>query len=317
VASEVAPKQERLEKMNEELSNANIELSEKQRQLSEVMEEVANLQKKCDDTLNEKNRLTIEVQRCSARLIRAEKLKHSLKDEKINWTETVAKLRVDVKYLAGDIFLGAAVISYLGPFSGEFRDELKEMWRQRVLDREIPSTGESWDFVKTMGDPALIREWRIGGLPSDDFSAESGLIATKGERWPLMIDPQGQAGNWIKHYEGRKLQVTSVKSLRLMSVVEKAVGAGVPLLVEDFGETVEPVLDNLLYKRYYKSGGKKVIMIGDREIEYGAAERGGGGLGVVANTVRAQVRGRVQDVHDHQPEQPQVQPRRVHQNHGS
>ena len=273
VASEVAPKQERLEKMNDELSRANIELSEKQRELSEVMEEVAGLQRKCDDTLNEKNRLTIEVQRCSARLIRAEKLKHSLKDEKVRWTETVALLKHEVKHLVGDVFLGAAVISYLGPFSGEYRDELKSLWCERVKDREIPGTGDDWDVVKSLGDPVVIRDWRIGGLPSDDFSAESGIIATSGERWPLMIDPQHQAGNWIKHYEGRKLQVASVKSLKMMVIVEKAVAGGVPLLIEDFGETVEPVLDNLLYKRFYKSGGVKVIMISDKEVEYGEGFR--------------------------------------------
>jgi dynein heavy chain len=237
------------------------------------MEEVAGLQKKCDDTLNEKNRLAIEVQRCSARLIRAEKLKHSLKDEKVRWTDTVALLKKQVKSLVGDVFLSAAVISYLGPFSGQYRDELKKMWRTRALDREIPGAGEDWDFVKAAGDPVKLRDWRIGGLPSDDFSAESGIIATKGERWPLMIDPQNQAGNWVKNYEGRKLQVVSVNSLRLMNTVEKAVSAGAPLLIEDFGETVEPVLDNILYKRFYMSGGSKVILVGDKVCEYGEGFR--------------------------------------------
>ena len=46
-----------------------------------------------------------------------------------------------------------------------------------------------------------VREWNIRGLPSDSFSTENGVLVTRGTRWPLMIDPQGQAIKWIKNME--------------------------------------------------------------------------------------------------------------------
>eukprot|EP00497_Spongosphaera_streptacantha_P001118 TRINITY_DN1749_c0_g1_i1.p1 TRINITY_DN1749_c0_g1~~TRINITY_DN1749_c0_g1_i1.p1 ORF type:complete len:68 (-),score=9.04 TRINITY_DN1749_c0_g1_i1:169-372(-) len=49
-----------------------------------------------------------------------------------------------------------------------------------------------------LGDPVEMREWQIFGLPSDDHSMENGMCVTKGRRWPLMIDPQGQANRFIK-----------------------------------------------------------------------------------------------------------------------
>lgn len=159
VAGEVAPKQARLEKMNVDLADANKELAQKQQELSDVMEEVASLQKKCDETLNEKNRLSIEVERCRQRLLRAEKLKHSLKDERIRWIDTVAELKGVIKNLVGDMFLGAATISYLGPFVTEYRAKLQDQWETEIEDRFVPVT-DFYNFVNSLGDPAEVREWR-------------------------------------------------------------------------------------------------------------------------------------------------------------
>lgn len=45
----------------------------------------------------------------------------------------------------------------------------------------------------TLGDPVLVRQWNIDGLPTDGFSVDNGIIVFNARRWPLMIDPQGQA----------------------------------------------------------------------------------------------------------------------------
>lgn len=49
---------------------------------------------------------------------------------------------------------------------------------------------EKYDIIKTLGEPMLIREWIIKGLPSDPVSQENSIYTTKGYRWPLLIDPQ-------------------------------------------------------------------------------------------------------------------------------
>ena len=33
------------------------------------------------------------------------------------------------------------------------------------------------------------------------FSLDNAIIVTNSHRWPLMIDPQGQANKWIKNME--------------------------------------------------------------------------------------------------------------------
>ena len=59
-----------------------------------------------------------------------------------------------------------------------------------------------------LGDPVRIRAWLIAGLPNDSFSIENGIVVASARRWPLMIDPQGQANKWVKALEkNNNLQV--------------------------------------------------------------------------------------------------------------
>lgn len=55
----------------------------------------------------------------------------------------------------------------------------------------VTSSGET--STGTLGDPVLVRQWNIDGLPTDGFSVDNGIIVFNARRWPLMIDPQGQA----------------------------------------------------------------------------------------------------------------------------
>ena len=48
-----------------------------------------------------------------------------------------------------------------------------------------------------------VREWHIWGLPVDECSVDSAVLATRSRRWPLMIDPQGQAAGWVRAMESR------------------------------------------------------------------------------------------------------------------
>ena len=46
------------------------------------------------------------------------------------------------------------------------------------------------------------------------FSLDNAIIVTNSHRWPLMIDPQGQANKWIKNMEKpNSLQVRTFKRL--------------------------------------------------------------------------------------------------------
>jgi hypothetical protein len=69
-------------------------------------------------------RLESEVEICSAKLERAEKLITGLGGEKTRWIEVAAQLGVKYTNLTGDMLISAGVISYLGAFTMAYRDQV-------------------------------------------------------------------------------------------------------------------------------------------------------------------------------------------------
>ena len=92
-------------------------------------------------------------------------------------------------YFTGNVFLAASSLSYLGPFTGKYRDELIKQWIYHCRKREI-KIEQNYSLVNTLGDQIKIRDWNMNGLPSDTVSIDNAILASKTTRWPLMIDPQ-------------------------------------------------------------------------------------------------------------------------------
>lgn len=72
----------------------------------------------------EKDRLDADIKTTEERLIRAEELTVGLAEEQERWKETVITLNEEIKLLIGNVFIAGATIAYLGPFTGQFRQEL-------------------------------------------------------------------------------------------------------------------------------------------------------------------------------------------------
>ena len=59
---------------------------------------------------------------------RANILTQELKNERFRWAEQIGDINNLINKILGDCYFAAACINYYGPFSGEFRKRLSELW---------------------------------------------------------------------------------------------------------------------------------------------------------------------------------------------
>lgn len=188
--------------------------------------------------------------------------------EYTRWSQIAEALGKRYFVLTGDVIISAGIVAYLGVFTAQFRQNQIENWVKVCTGMNIVCTSD-FQLSQIMGDPVLIRSWNINGLPTDLFSIDNGIIVHQTRRWPLMIDPQGQANKWIKNLEkSANLHIIRLEMADYMRTLENAIQFGQPVLLENVGEELDAALEPLLQKQIFKSGTVVCIRLGDATIEY-------------------------------------------------
>lgn len=176
VAKTIAPKKEKLAQAEAELAEVQAALGKKQAALDQVLARVAELQALLAATEQKKADLEAKEAQCKVQLQRAEQLIGGLGGEKVRWAESADRLSQALSDLVGNIMVAAGFISYLGPFTAEFRADLVDEWIARCRDLGIPASS-AFQLQGVLGDPVQIRNWQIAGLPADEFSTDNGTGA--------------------------------------------------------------------------------------------------------------------------------------------
>ncbi|XP_052058680.1 dynein axonemal heavy chain 3-like isoform X1 [Mytilus californianus] len=264
----VAPKKRSLESAEAVLATQMAKLEEKRAELKAVTDELNELEDNLASNQNEKENLEANIELTKVKIDRAEKLISGLGGEKERWTKNVEDLTETYDNIVGDVLLSASIVAYLGPFILDYRQECLKEWYRMCKERNIP-VSENFSLQANLGNPVKIRDWQIAGLPVDNYSLENALVVMNANRWPLMIDPQGQANKWIKNMEKlNKLEVIKLSDPNYSRQLENCVQFGNPCLLENVGEELDPILDPVLLKQTFKQNNMDYIRVGDNIIEY-------------------------------------------------
>ncbi|XP_060619679.2 dynein axonemal heavy chain 6 isoform X2 [Anolis sagrei] len=264
----VEPKRQKLNAAQAELDATLATLRDKRKKLKQVEEQIQELQDQYEKSVDEKESLARTMALTQARLTRAGRLTAALGDEQVRWEESILNFEAEIPNIIGNVFIASACVAYYGAFTAHYRQLLIDCWIKQCQDLEIPISSE-FSLINILGDPYEIRQWNTDGLPRDYVSTENGILVTRGRRWPLMIDPQDQANRWIRNKETRNgLKIIKLTDTGFLRTLENSIRLGLPVLLEELKETLEPALEPILLKQTFISGGRLLIRLGDSDIDY-------------------------------------------------
>ncbi|XP_077418138.1 dynein axonemal heavy chain 10-like isoform X2 [Vanacampus margaritifer] len=269
VAREIKPKRDKVARLERNFFQSKKELELIQSELSDIQRELKALGDKYQTAIAEKQKLQEEAELMERRLIAADKLISGLSSENVRWTQDLEGLKQRRVRLLGDCLLSAAFLSYEGAFSWDFRNEMVyQTWVDNVTEKGIPLS-QPFKVDNLLTDEVEISRWGSEGLPPDELSVQNGILTTRGSRFPMCIDPQQQALNWIKKKEAsNNLKISSFNDPDFLKHLEMAIKYGFPFLFQDVDEYIDPVIDNVLEKNLKGAEGRQVVMLGDKEVDY-------------------------------------------------
>jgi len=266
---DVEPKRIALAEANERKAEAEERFNKIQEKLQNLRDNMKELTDRYEAATSDKQRCQEEADQTAATIALANRLVSGLASENVRWAESVKMFQKNEKMLPGDVLLITAFISYFGYFTKNYRREMLEdhiIPFIKNLKTPIPIT-EDLDPIRMLTDDATVAGWNNQGLPADRMSMENATILTTCDRWPLMVDPQLQGIKWIKKkFEGDNFHIVRLGNKGYLDTIERAVSNGDTVLIENLGETTDPVLDPLLGRNTIKKG--RFIQIGDKEVDY-------------------------------------------------
>ncbi|XP_017768545.1 PREDICTED: dynein heavy chain 1, axonemal-like [Nicrophorus vespilloides] len=268
VNMQVAPKKAALAQANTELALTEAALAGAKAKMKAVMDGLELLQEKLAARIAYKEEQESNINMCQERMNRAIRLITGLADEKIRWIDTIKNINLNMVNVTGDILICSGTVAYLTPFTDKYRRRLLAKWMRELRLYNVPHS-PTCDPVLILGEPVLIRQWQIEGLPRDSLSTENAVLVSRSKRWPLFIDPQGQANKWIKNMgKTRGIAICKLADKDLIRTLELSIRFGKPVLIENVGVELDPALDPVLLRLIFKQGNTNMLKIGDSIVPY-------------------------------------------------
>lgn len=247
------------------------ELVRKQEELQRLRDELGA---RIDQYKSEYSMLIAEVERIKAetttvqtKVDRSMALLTNLGSERGRWEADSASFQTQINTIVGDCLLSAAFLAYIGYFNQTYRQMLVESWQDRLHEMKVP-TKKNINLIEYLSTPSERLDWQAKHLPVDELATENAIMIQRFNRYPLVIDPSGQAVTFLmKAYADRKILRTSFLDDAFLKHLESALRFGNALLVEDV-ENLDPILNSVLNREISKTGGRVMITLGDKEIDY-------------------------------------------------
>ncbi|KAJ3856829.1 dynein heavy chain protein 1 [Lentinula lateritia] len=265
---------DRVEPLRNEVLSLEQQAETTKKQASAIINMIAELEGKIGRykeeyalLISETQAIKSEMERVQSKVDRSMKLLESLSSERGRWEAGSRTFDDEMSTIVGDVLLSAAFLAYGGFFDQHYREVMWQEWSSHLSEANIKFKPELslTEYLSTADDRL---NWQSKSLPSDNLTTENAIMLKRFNRYPLIIDPTGQATTFLMNeYKDRKITITSFLDEAFLKVLESALRFGNPLLIQDV-ERLDPILNAVLNKEIRRTGGRVLIRLGSQDIDF-------------------------------------------------
>lgn len=267
ILDKVGPLRDEVQALEEHAASTEAQASTIFTMIRELEDRISQLKEEYALLISETQAIKGEMERVHTKVERSMKLLASLESERDRWEIGSARFEEQMGTLAGNVLLSAAFLTYAGCYDQNYREHLWQWWSDH-----LEATGISYkpdlsliEYLSTAEDRL---QWQSEALPSDHLSIENAIMLRRFNRYPLVVDPTGQAVNFLTtHYRGRKIATTSFLDEAFLKNLESALRFGTALLIQDV-ERLDPILNPILNRELRRTGGRVLVRLGSQDIDF-------------------------------------------------
>ncbi|KAF9056435.1 dynein heavy chain protein 1 [Panaeolus papilionaceus] len=265
---------DKVEPLRNEVQSLEKQAETTKKQAAAMVQMIAQLEAKIEKykeeyalLISQTQAIKSEMERVLSKVDRSMKLLESLSSERGRWEDGSRTFEAEMSTIVGDVLLSAAFLAYGGFFDQHYREVMWQEWSHHLTEANIKFKPELafTEYLSTADDRL---DWQSKSLPSDNLTTENAIMLKRFNRYPLIIDPTGQATTFLLNaYKERKITVTSFLDESFLKVLESALRFGNPLLIQDV-EHLDPILNAVLNKEIRRTGGRVLIRLGSQDIDF-------------------------------------------------
>ncbi|XP_055327511.1 dynein heavy chain, cytoplasmic-like [Paramacrobiotus metropolitanus] len=266
ILNQIAPLREKMATLQRDAEDSKHREAEVRDKLVKLEKSIQGFRDEYAVLIREAEQLKLESAAVQAKVNRSESLLKSLESESHRWTESQKHFKDQMATLIGDALLSAAFITYSGFYDQHVRSNVQRNWSKFLKNSGVLYRPDL-SLTEYLSTPDDRLRWLANGLPADDLCIENAIMLSRFNRYPLIIDPSGQATDFVlNELKTKKIARTSFLDSAFRKNLESALRFGNPLLVQDV-ENYDPILNSVLNREVKRNAGRILIQLGDQDID--------------------------------------------------
>jgi dynein heavy chain 1, cytosolic len=266
ILEKVGPLREELVALEDSANSTELEAENNQNLVAKLESSIAIYKEEYAVLISEAQALKAEMATVKGRVERSVNVLENLSSERERWSKSRESFGSLTKTVVGDSLLASSFVSYAGIFDQSNRNLLLKTMKGRLAEAGIPFQA-NLSLPDYLTSEAERSEWYRHNLPSDSLCVENALMLQRTSRYPLIIDPSGQAVNFLKSfYKSKSLAITSFRDTSFLKVLESALRFGNPILIED-SENFDSIINGVLNREIRRSGSRSLCRLGKKDVD--------------------------------------------------